>query len=158
MAKPLSWQLGKDEVGAQVVLSGEITEATNFAELTEAVPQEATFDVGGVVRINSCGVREWMRFLADLENRGRRLRFDKCSVAFVHQLNMVSNFCGGAEIRSVYAPYVCPECDASAQKLIGLLQSPQTQLEEAVKCTECGAEMEFDDMTDQYLAFLRRAR
>jgi hypothetical protein len=109
-------------------------------------------DLGGVTRINSCGVREWINFIERL--KPGRLVFERCSVPFVNQLNLISNFSGGARIASVYTPYFCDTCDEERTHLVNLEQGVN-QIEETRSCPVCSQPMVFDDLPDQFLSFAK---
>jgi anti-anti-sigma regulatory factor len=148
----LSWQI--DTGDARVRLSGEITEESDFTPLLERLPSEATLELSGVSRINSCGVREWITFLKALQHAGKKVVLDRCSVAMVSQLNMVSNFGGGSQITSVFGPYRCNHCDSEHQELIQLTDRPPRPPAAELPCPKCGKEMEFDDFPETYLSFM----
>jgi anti-anti-sigma regulatory factor len=154
MANALSWKTEKTPRGTLFALSGEVTENTDFAPLVREDCETMILDLAGVARINSCGVREWITFVNSLASAGKKIVMERCSVPVVHQLNMVSNFRGGAEIHSAFAPYFCASCQAEHTRLIDLHDpAARRSLEDEVKCPICAAPMEFDDLPDSYLAF-----
>jgi len=147
--------------GSRVVLTGEITERTDFRPLLALLAQEATLVLDGVTRINSCGVREWIYFVRDAEKAGKALTLERCAIPFVHQMNMISNFVGRSRVASVMAPYLCPRCGKDAAGPIDLSPSAGPLPEAATRqiralhpCPKCKAPMEFDDLEEVYFAFL----
>jgi eukaryotic-like serine/threonine-protein kinase len=153
MANSLNVKVEKRSGGLWAELSGDITEDSEFSAVLNEKPVLLTLDLAGIKRINSTGVREWINFMSALKKDGARIVFERCSVAIVQQLNMIANFSGGAEILSIYAPYICPSCDNEESKLIDFRTTPQPNLEAEVKCTNCSEAMEFDDLPESYLAF-----
>jgi anti-anti-sigma regulatory factor/DNA-directed RNA polymerase subunit RPC12/RpoP len=141
-----------DESSARVTVVGEFTEHTDFSEVLELSSLRLVFDLSGVSRINSCGVREWIRLMDAL--RGRTIELHKCSVPFVAQLNMIVNFVGEAKVCSFFAPYLCVECDKERLRLVE--RERALELPEFMACPECGAAMEFDDLKEVYLTFVTR--
>jgi hypothetical protein len=118
-----------------------------------------TFHLGGIRRINSCGVREWVNFVRDLPEV-TKLTFTHCSTAIVTQLNMIYNFRGSARILSFYAPYVCESCNVESDKLLDVeTQFPQGNIDQVPEfaCERCRQPMEFDDLPERYLSFLMEA-
>src|SRR5688572_3056912 len=93
----------------RVVVSGEITEETDFGPILEVDGGTVRVDLGGVSRINSCGVREWLNFVTALKATGRKLILERCAPVIVTQLNTIYNFTAGGTVRSVLGPYYCPE-------------------------------------------------
>lgn len=153
MSGALSWNFVQDGPEQRLVLEGSITEETDFAPLLEEIARETVrLDLGGVTRINSCGVREWMEFVSALNERGVSLVLERCSPLIVTQLNLISNFAGqSGAVRSIMAPYFCSQCDDEHLKYVEL--NGPIELEESTPCPGCGGEMEFDDLPEAYLSF-----
>ncbi len=134
-----------------VVVRGAITEATDFAAALAPGPTHVVVDLSGVDRVNSFGVREWIRFLNALVAAGMRCALDGVSVPMVRQMNMIPQARDGAEVRTIYAPYYCPACDD--ERTVKLASGARAAPDHA-PCPTCGAEMEFDDVPDAFFAFL----
>ncbi len=145
----LEWTATRDGVA----LRGDIDEKCMLDPLADELQDGAVLDLSGVERVNSVGVRMWLAFIGRLQ--GRSLKLSACSVPIVHQLNMIARFGGDAEVTSIHAPFLCPECDASATTLVELAADVDAQLAAERLCPKCGAHMEFDDVPSSYLAFLR---
>src|SRR5271168_4709029 len=76
------------------------------------------FDLDGVRRITSSGVRKWLEMLRGI--KARSYCFVHCRPAMVSQFNLVRQFGGSGQIVSLYAPYVCDKCSAEVDQLIDL--------------------------------------
>lgn len=142
-----------------VKLSGVIDEDNELAALGDQIDgRTVVIDLAGVERINSCGVRDWVKWIADVEARGIRVVLVSCSPAIVAQINLVDNFLGAAVVKSFYAPYFCPECDKEKALLCQVedLGAPPRDPPRC-RCDDCDQVMEFDDMADSYFAFLAGA-
>ncbi len=157
MASSITWVIDGDaKPEARVVLSGDVTENANLGQLLGQLPQgPLALDLSGIKRINSVGVREWIQFVDGLKKAGRSFTLERCSVPIVGQLNMISNFAGGAKVRSFFAPFYCSNCNSEQPKLIDATNDPASQLSSPDKCSACGGELEFDDLPDAFLAFTR---
>lgn len=153
MGNSLSWTIVDKEGSARIELAGEVTEDSDFRPLLEVTQPTIVLDLADVRRINSCGVREWIGFVNTLSSTGRTVVMERCSVAIVHQLNMIMNFRGNAEVVSVFAAYFCAKCGVEHSRLIDLRGEAKAELEQPLPCPTCGAAMEFDDLPDTYLAF-----
>ena len=138
----------------RVHVSGDFTENADFTPLLAQEGTRLVFDLAEVRRINSCGVREWINFVNALQKAGRSFSLERCSVPFVNQLNMISNFRGGAEVLSIFAPYFCEGCGAQHTRLLVLDSAVFSTLKEQVPCPACGAPMELDDTPENYVGFL----
>jgi hypothetical protein len=149
----LNWKIQDGEV-THVALHGPVDEDANFAPLVEQLRAKGRvrFDLSGIARINSCGVREWVNFIRALPN-GCTVELEKCTPAVVSQLNMISNFAGTARILSVHAPFVCDQCGHEEDVLINVETGKAPKLAE-MRCKSCGGPMEFDDVEDSYFSFL----
>jgi hypothetical protein len=150
MAAALTWSTNGD----RITLVGRIDENADLGALAAAVPPEgATLDLGGLTRINSIGVREWMDFVAGLAPR--KIRLERCAPVFVEQLNAIANFTGGAELASVLASFEC-ENDGEVTNLEVTLEDARKQnLPAPPTCKQCGATMIPAAEDAQYYRFLR---
>ncbi|WP_428267838.1 hypothetical protein [Haliangium sp.] len=139
-----------------VKLSGVIDEDNELTDLTEKIPAgTAVIDLGEVERINSCGVRDWVNWLSQIEAHGASVVLVECSPAIVAQINLVNNFTGAGIVKSFYVPYFCPECDEEKVLLVESADmGPPPHEPPVCRCDECDLVMDFDDMPDSYFAFL----
>lgn len=147
---------GTDKV-AVIKLSGHIDEDNNLAELTRQISQRVLLlNLGDVERINSCGVRDWVSWLNELDRAGIALYLIECSPAIMTQVNLVNNFVGKATILSFYAPYFCSSCDAEKMLLIETGEALENLPFRApsCRCDQCDHTMDFDDIESSYFAFL----
>lgn len=140
------------------VLEGVLDEESPpvLAELARSLSlsPSVTLDVGGVRRINSLGVRAWVDFMRGLGDK--KVRFLRCSPAFVDQLNTVSDFRSGAEIDSFLAPYVCERTGRvfyEELQVAGIKPGDYSALG-ARPCKECPDPLVFDNLPERYLHFL----
>lgn len=139
-------------------LGGVVDEDNNLRSLTPRLEAETLIlDLSDVDRINSCGVRDWVNWLGDLKSQGKRAVMIRCAPAIVAQANMVTNFLGDALILSFFAPYYCPSCDKSEDKLLHVQQfaGMDDVVAPLFSCEACGQPMEFDDFEESYFAFVQ---
>lgn len=147
----LTWEAEQDGDGVLLKLSGIITESAEFSPLLESVTGRVRLDLSGIRRINSSGVREWIRFIEALSD-GREVLLERCAVPIVQQLNMISNMAGRGHVVSVMLPYYCGECDEEITVLCEL-GDKVPDLAESLPCARCGGSMEFDEIPENYLSF-----
>lgn len=128
--------------------------------LTQLLPKlgkQIVFNFKNVTAVNSCGVRSWINFMRELQKDQRSIVFDECTGEIVMQINMIPSFKGNANIRSVYGSFACEGCGHEEDILFeagkNLPKSPDAGLA-AVKCKACGAEMELEEMEEEFFAFL----
>lgn len=144
--------------GVTVVrLFGSIDDADDFGKLIGQPSGELQIFCRGVTRINSVGIKNWIKYFSQLNQQKIPFSFEEFGPALVENLNMVQNFCCGAPVMSVAVPYKCEGCGTS---LLGTIKSESIKASgfkiAAVKCPKCGGQAEFDDEPDEYFAFLNR--
>ena len=139
-----------------IALSGHLNEAADLTPLTQ-LPGPLVIDLSGLDRINSLGVRDWMRFIRICETAGVALTFERCSPTIVQQISMITNFMGTtSRISSVEVPYLCSACGTEHLQLLELV--PGAELQVTITCPKCRAPMELDDLVETYAEIMRRAR
>ncbi|HUH00907.1 MAG TPA: hypothetical protein VML75_02865, partial [Kofleriaceae bacterium] len=114
------------------------------------------FDLDGVTRITSFGVREWRTGLSQLDVR--YMCFVGCHPSLVSQFNLVPGFACGGELISFYLPYICPECNHVSETLLDLRaddRSVESLEPPEASCQRCGAAMEFDDIPSAFFKYAR---
>ncbi|MBC7793633.1 MAG: hypothetical protein H7Z43_07980 [Clostridia bacterium] len=153
MSRGMQWEVDKIGTRTRVSILGSVDEEADFEPLKARLAKELqlSFDLAGLTRINSCGVREWVNFIRGLASAS--IELEKCSPPFVAQINMISNFVGSARVRSIVAEFVCHTCRHEQQFIFDLSNGvPDLSTR---RCEKCGQEsLEFDDLPEHYLAFL----
>jgi anti-anti-sigma regulatory factor len=143
--------------GELVSLAGEVDDQATLSDLAGQLGARVIVDLKGIRFINSVGVREWIVFLGALAQRGASVVLRNCSEPMVHQMSMVVEARGSAEVESFCAPFLCDDC-ASERSLVLDVAANLTELKArrvpAQKCPDCGGTMRFDDFPNRYLLFL----
>ncbi len=161
---PKKFYLGANTVEDVTFLkvSGVIDEDNALARnLSKIDGRTVIIDLSGVTRINSCGVRDWVNWLGDLQAQQKRIILVRCSPCIVNQVNLVNNFVGRGMVKSFFAPYYCAKCDIEQLKLLQVesfaeMPRPTAPVLRGDGCNEAQCQMEFDDIEDAYFAFLPR--
>jgi anti-anti-sigma regulatory factor len=144
-------------------VSGTIDEDNTLAgSLKKIEGRTVVIDLSGVERINSCGVRDWVNWLNDLESAGKQVVLVRCSPCIVTQINLVHNFTGRGLVKSFFAPYYCGRCDKEQLKLLQVEAfaghaNPRAPACRADGCQQVHCELAFDDIEASYFAFLPRS-
>jgi anti-anti-sigma regulatory factor len=133
-----------------VTMVGSVDESVELGAL-DALAGPVEIDLSGVRRFNSVGIREWIQAFRTLTARAR-VTCVACSPTVIHQLNMITGFLGEAQVRSFYAPMLCPACDTSHEQL---LDRSAVDGFEPAPCPRCRTPLELDEDEEQYLLFLR---
>lgn len=147
----------KNEVGGatHIELNGTIEESVNFEQLIGPFQGDLVVKCRGVTRINSVGVKTWMRYFQNLKFQGKNFQFTECSQPLIEQLNMISNFACGGEVESILLPFSCMKCQNEFVANVKTADLKASGLQvPSVKCekTDCGAQ--FDDDPEEYFYFL----
>lgn len=149
----------KEQKGKVLVvkLTGTIEENVNFDQIIGPPPEELEINCREVSRINSVGVKTWIKYFQGCQAKGTKLVFSECSTPIVEQINLISNFTCGGKVKSIFVPFLCTQCRS---ELIGLFET--MSLKDFVsnptplKCSKCGGRAEFDDIPEEYFGFLAR--
>ena len=116
-------------------------------------------DMAEIDRINSCGVRDWVNWLNQIQALGVAVILLRCSPSVVSQANMVTNFAADAFIHSFFAPYVHPDTGDEQNVLLFTEDIRQNLPIRAPKIfNENGEELEFDEFEESYFAFVSDPR
>jgi len=139
-------------------LSGVINESAKLEDHFDPSIQEVNVYCKEIARINSIGVKAWIRYFQGYKNIGAKLFFHECSTAIVEQLNLVSNFSAGGKVLSVFVPFACKKCSSEMIALFkteDLVNGEFTMPE--LNCQKCpdGVAV-FDDVEEEYFAFLKK--
>ena len=151
-----SARVRKDSVGCRLEVRGYIDDEADFQSLSEALSFPLRIELSGVERINSLGVRRWLRFMADASSRGP-IELIGCAEVMVDQFNQINGLVGNATVRSVMAPYGCDNCGFDEFVLVELGRWSKTPLMVLVPdrtCTECGGVSTFEHLPESYFSFL----
>jgi hypothetical protein len=140
-----------------VRLMGSIEESVNFDQLLGPPPPEMEVNCKEIPRINSVGVKAWIKYFQACQAKGTKLRFKECSIAIVEQINLISNFTCGGTVVSLFVPFSCSTCKS---ELVGLFKSEDLKKMGLnipdLKCTKCNGKAIFDDIPEEFFSFLSR--
>jgi len=144
------------DAGQTIVLNGQIDENATLADLIDDLQERVTFDLGLVSFINSMGVREWIRLLRSLKAKGVAVRLVRCSEAMIHQINMIVDALGHAQVASLFAPYSCNSCGFETSLVVDV-DAHKQELQEFdppdLPCPQCEEPMQFNEIAERYFAF-----
>jgi DNA-directed RNA polymerase subunit RPC12/RpoP len=141
----------------KVKISGTIDENFTFDDEVAKFNDEVEIDLRGVERINSCGVREWIKAIL---KTNARIHFVNCSSVIVAQFSMIPEFLGNnGVVDSFETQFVCDHCGHEESKILVVgkdIQPGQEIYEEGpeLACSECGEMMECDHNPELYFSFL----
>jgi anti-anti-sigma regulatory factor/DNA-directed RNA polymerase subunit RPC12/RpoP len=140
-----------------VRLTGSIEETANFDQLVGAPQTEMVINCKEIPRINSVGVKAWIKYFQTCQAKGTKLRFIECSTAIVEQINLISNFTCGGVVESIFVPFSCTSCKS---EFVGLFKTDDLKKLEMnlpdLKCPKCANKAVFDDIPEEYFGFLTR--
>jgi DNA-binding response OmpR family regulator/anti-anti-sigma regulatory factor len=153
LGRLIQWEIVEETERTRVVIKGDITEATSFADLMPIMVGRVDFDLSQITYMNSLGVRAWVEFLRQAPIQGYELH--ACSVPFIVQAALSDSVLGRGTVTSFFAPYVCEKCNHEEERLLhsaAVLASdgqPPT-----FTCPTCREQLVLDDLPQRYLAFL----
>ncbi len=145
--------------GARITLVGRIDDAATFAELLPGLPAgPITIDTGGVTFVNSVGMREWIRLVRAIRERGAQVILPNVGDVLMTQMNLIPEFKTAVTITSFHAQYLCPACGHESAPVIDAVANAAAlrRLEApTIPCPECGAQMELGDFPERYLTVFK---
>ena len=138
--------------------NGTIDEAFEGKKIGRSVQADIlVLDLGGVKKISSFGIREWVDFVTTAGKQVKQLVLIECAPKVVDQLNMVANFAGGGRVFSFYAPFRCDYCDSEQRVLLEV--SKDFEAIKAMKladrpCPSCKESMYFDEDGSTFFSYV----
>ena len=143
-----------DEVYVELI--GVIDEDAVFDKIKNLKMSKYIFDFNKITMINSCGIREWIKYLQELE--GADIKYQNCPQIIIEQVNMVHGFIKkGIEVESFFAPYFCTTCDTEKKILLKNFEVANSKAP-VKQCNTCKVDMEFDAIEKQYFSFLSQGK
>lgn len=142
-----------------LVLAGHIDEDANFAAVPLGTTPELVIDFDKVTSINSCGIREWIKWIKTVPGE-RKVTYVNCPKIIVDQANMVSGFVpDNGKIKSFYVPYYCDSTDTEKMILFSEgkeFTGSEVNAPSGIKDDQSGEEMEMDVIEAKYFKFLQK--
>ena len=137
---------------------GSVDESFEGKKLAASVKAATLIlDLGGVKKISSFGIREWVDFVTTVGKQVQKIILIECTPKVVDQLNMVGNFAGGGRVFSFYAPFRCDYCDSEHRVLLQVDRDHEViktmKLPER-SCPSCKESMYFDEDGATFFSYL----
>ena len=154
-------------VAKRYFLQSDIDEFSKFDQIDLPVSARLIFDLEGVMRLNSMGLRTWIQWIRRLK-KDTQIVFRKCPKIIMDQVNILDGFLPtDGVIESFFVPYECENCGAEEMKLMergthfveGTADTKEGNLvPENCNCPACGAQMELGIFPNKYFRFLKYRR
>ncbi len=132
-----------------ITLRGRLDETFEGTQLGESLGGTVLFDLAGVERITSFGVREWLEMMKAIERQGDVDAYlARCSEPIVTQLSLIRTFASPAKVVSFQVPYLCDDCGMSfhgsldCERDAELLES---RVPPSATCPRCSGPAKYDD-------------
>ena len=140
-------------------LMGAIDEDVDFSKVTVTGNDVLQLNLNQVKSINSCGIREWMKWISGMGTQFREIQFVECPKVIVDQINMVQGFLPtNGRVSSFYVPFYSEESEEEKS----ILYSVGKEFQESgdfehpdIKDSE-GHSMDIDVVEAKYFRFLKR--
>lgn len=143
-----------DEV--YILLEGIIDEDANFDKIKSLKMNQLIFDFNNINLINSCGIREWIKYIQEYELA--IIKYINCPQIIIEQVNMVHGFIRkGVTVESFFAPYFCEQCD-TGKKILLKSDEVVNGKPPAKMCNTCKGSLDFDAIEKQYFSFLNQGK
>ena len=142
-----------------IQIEGTLDEDFLFSKYPLTDADEIEFHLGKLKQLNSCGIREWIKWLSTIKDV--KTKFYECPKVFVDQMNMIKGFMpANCVVESFYVPFFNEE--VGSEMLILLSNGKEYSNGEVhfpieVK-DESGRPMQLDVVASQYFKFLKRCK
>ena len=145
------------ERGGVYHLSGVLNEYADLSPLLKAA-EPLRLNMSQVSRLNSIGIRNFLKFLADWGPKG--FVYEQAPSEFIDQINMIPALLGlkhHGTVKSLFVPYECAKCEHEEDVLSDLADYTAVKTggePPKRKCPKCGHEMTV--LTDSFFVFMTR--
>ncbi|OFZ10576.1 MAG: hypothetical protein A2Z20_08935 [Bdellovibrionales bacterium RBG_16_40_8] len=146
-----------------LIFSGAIDERADFSTIQLTDGKELIIDLEKVNRINSLGLRNWIKWIRSLKSYMITLR--KCPNIFINQMNILEGFFpSNSIIESFQVPYTCDGCGLQTITLArrgedyceATADRPeQINIPPIIKCDKCGGSSVVDIVFTKHFDFLK---
>jgi hypothetical protein len=150
----------KEQSGSDLIvtLNGPIDEDATFGSLDLSGASKVVLELDGVTAINSCGIREWIKWIRTAPPTAGVV-YRKCPKVIVDQINMVAGFLPDTgKVESFYVPYY--NDDSGNEKMILFKEGAEFKGNEVFPPAEVkdegGEAMEMDVIEAKYFKFLQK--
>ena len=149
--RELKVEQSEDNGKTKLSFSGSIDEDFKFDTIS-IDKDDVIVDFEEITLLNSCGIREWIKFVTSLGG-SKKITYVNCPSVVVMQMNMVKGFLSeNAQVESFYAPYYDEDLDEEVKILIKSADVVDGKAPE-VK-SDSGKPLEFDGIEKTYFKFL----
>ncbi len=140
----------------KIKLNGEIDEDIDFSQSNISSSSQIRFELDSVKSINSCGIREWIKWLSTAKSS--KIIFSKCPKIIVDQINMVDSFLpSNGQVESFYVPYFNEDSGEEKNILFTRdIEFSKESLKPPVVKDSIGNDMEMDIIESKYFKFLNK--
>jgi CheY-like chemotaxis protein len=155
--RPFHWRIVEEAGQSLVEISGVLRADSDLTALSSR-RGDLWVRMREFRRIGSDSVQKWIDFVRTLPP-GEKLHLVECPIPFIHQANLITNLLERQEVESFFAPYSCPRCELDEERLIDVkrhLDGGKRRQPPAQTCSSCGGALAFDELVDEYFAFLVR--
>lgn len=140
-----------------VHVSGTIDEDIDFSQFSIEGQPEVEVELGGLKSINSCGIREWIKWIGSAGSA--RISYVNCPKVIVDQINMVDGFLPATgKVLSFYVPYY--NDDSGDEKNVLFRYGTEYTESNVTPPTSVkdssGNEMEMDVIESKYFKFIKK--
>lgn len=149
--------LNKEDSAIKIDISGAIDEDVEFSTFAISGANQLVLNLAGIKSINSCGIREWIKWLSQAGNA--KIEYHNCPKIIVDQINMVDGFLpSSGQVMSFFVPYY-NEASGEEKSVLFKFGSEFTKTGlSTVKSIldSAGNEMEMDVIEAKYFKFLKK--
>ncbi len=150
-------KIAKENGKLTVHVSGTIDEDIDFSQFNIEGQPEVEVELGGLKSINSCGIREWIKWIGSAGSA--QISYVNCPKVIVDQINMVDGFLPSTgKVLSFYVPYYNDDSGDEKNVLFryGTEYTENNVTPPASVKDSSGNEMEMDVIESKYFKFIKK--
>ncbi|PWU14840.1 MAG: hypothetical protein C5B49_12600 [Bdellovibrio sp.] len=139
-----------------IKMGGTIDEDVDFGQYMLTGAQKIDLHLADIKSINSCGIREWIKWIGAT---AAAVTYHECPKIIVDQINMVQGFLPGrATVNSFFVPFYCEESSSEKSYLfrLGHEFNSNGDLKIPIVKDDQGHVMEMDVVEAKYFKFLKK--
>ena len=153
----LDFKIDKAGADVKVTLTGTIDEDADFNPHSLAGAGSVELHLSGVKSINSCGIREWIKWIGTAGPA--EIKYHECPKIIVDQINMVQGFLPPqGKVLSFFVPFYSDDSGSEKNVLFTYGKDYSEQGLQAVPeiKDDSGNAMEMDVVEAKYFKFLKK--
>ena len=132
-------------ISGQFILSENIDEYMDLSVLKECPEQKLIFNMKGIQRITSMGIKKWSMGMRAILEQGKQVRIEESAEVVTQTCNIWPAFIEGADLHSFEVSFYCEDCDEVEVRMLKRVDLGKSVDVPSVPCPECRIDMDLEE-------------